>query len=144
MKTGSRSYSTAVPSEDLFAHAATAHLEKAAAALAAMGLNYVADGGEPAEARAIVDFDLRKLPALPPTHPGFEKRLEIRTRYETQNETNELKRREIRFKAWTTIYALIKTSTVDAAPMFSRQLLEQCDMSVARMGRPAIPGGFFD
>ena len=31
-----------LPSEDLFAHAATAHLEKAAAALAAMGLNYVA------------------------------------------------------------------------------------------------------
>ena len=69
-----------LPSEDMFAHAATAYLENATAILAGKGLRYVADGGEPAEARAIIDFDLSKLPALPTSHPGYEKRMEIRTR----------------------------------------------------------------
>ena len=107
----------------MYAHAATAYLEAATAVLAGKGLLYVSDGGEPAEARAIIDFDLSKLPALPTSHPGYEKRMEIRTRYESQNEANEFRRREIRFKAWTELYAMVKTATTDAAPMFSRQLL---------------------
>ena len=131
-----------LPNEDMFAHAANAYLENANASLAHKGLLYVADGGEPAEARAIVDFDLSKLPALPTTHPGYEKRLEIRTRYESQNEANELRRREIRFKAWTALYALVKTATTDAAPMFSRQLLDRSTYSMRHADRTSRASGY--
>ena len=55
-----------------------------------------------------------------------------------------MKRCDLRYTAWTEIYAEIATATNDAAPMFSRQLRDLCDMSIARSGRDAVPGGYFD
>ena len=81
---------------------------------------------------------------LLPTDPGYQRRIEVRNRYLTQNAANELKRCDLRYTAWTEIYAAIVTATADAAPMFSRQLRDLCDMSIARSGRDAVPGGYFD
>ena len=67
-----------LPGDDLYAHAATQHLEQLDAFLTGKELLVVAQGGESDAVRQIVDFDLSEIPELPPEHPQHERRHETR------------------------------------------------------------------
>ena len=133
-----------LPGDDLYAHAATQHSEQLDAFLTGKELLVVAQGGDSDAVRQIVDFDLSEIPELPPEHPQHERRHETRIRNRMQNEVNEMKRQATRFREWTAIYVYIRQSTMKNSPMFSRELLNLCDLSLARSGRAAVPGGQFD
>ena len=133
-----------LPGDDLYAHAATQHLEQLDAFLTGKELLVVAQGGDSDAVRQIVDFDLSEIPELPPEHPQHERRHESRIKNRMQNSVNEMKRQATRFREWTAIYVYIRQSTMKNSPMFSRELLNLCDLSIARAGRAAVPGGHFD
>ena len=128
------------PGEQPLAHAATIFQEKAENILTSLGLLTVVRGGEPTAVRSIIDTDLSELPELPPGDPGYERRVELRIRYITQNKANAEKRLEITMKAWTKAYTLFKACTEKTAPVLSRELLEMCDLSKTRN----LAGGWFD
>ena len=92
-----------LPAEDLFAHTASAYLDRASAYLTGRGLRHVANGDDPSSVRHIVDHPMEDLPMLSPTDPGYQRRIEVRNRYLTQNAANELKRCDLRYTAWTEI-----------------------------------------
>ena len=52
----------------------------------------VADGNPPARNRTIVDYDLSKLPELPPSYSNYDKRMETRMKYQCVNDANAAKR----------------------------------------------------
>ena len=81
-----------LPGDDLYAHAATQHLEQLDAFLTGKELLVVAQGGDSDAVRQIVDFDLSEIPELPPEHPQHERRHETRIKNRMQNSVNEMKR----------------------------------------------------
>jgi hypothetical protein len=47
------------------------------------------------------------------------------------------RRLEIRLAEWTKVYVLFKQSTLTNAPMFSRELLEQCNLFAVKSLSPS-------
>ena len=91
----------------------------------------MANGGKPAAARAIVDVDLTELPELPVSNKDYSRTgLETRIKIKAANAANAQKRLQITLEAWTEIYTLLKTSTEITAPMLSRDLKLNCDLSL--------------
>lgn len=127
------------PGETPLRHEAQEWLETAEAKLAARGLLAVANGGEPAATRQIVDVPLDALPELPADHRDYERRLETRIRMQIENQKNKEKRFQLTMAAWTQIYTALKICTQKTAPMLSRELLELCDLSTDGMA-----DGYFD
>ena len=93
------------PGETPLRHEAHIWLESAEARLAAKGLLTVANGGQYAAARQIVDIPLNDLPALPAEHRDYERRNEVRIRIGIENQKNAEKRYELTMRAWTVVYS---------------------------------------
>ena len=128
------------PGEDCLAHAATLYIEQAEAYLISRGLLIVARGEIPQSVKQIVDVDLSQLPALPQSHPGYDRRLETRIKIKAQNAANKMKRRHLLLTDWTEVYTLLKVSTETTAAVFSRELKDECDLFATRK----MEGGYFD
>ena len=128
----------AFPGEDLLAHGGTLWIEQAEARMGT--LLAVAQGHSPARNQRIVDFDLTALPMLPIGDAGYQRRLETRIRYQTQNDSNVRSRFDNTMDDWATIYVGLKVCTETTAPMLSRELKELCDLSVTA----GLPGGSYD
>ena len=128
----------AFPGEEVLAHEGVVWIEQAEARFGI--LLAVAQGQPPARTQRIVDIDLTSLPMLPVGNPGYDRRLEIRTRYLAQNEANVRTRFDMTMADWTTIYSALKVSTETTAPMLSREMKEICDLQKTQ----GLPGGYFD
>ena len=120
---------TAYPGESFLAHNAKTWQEQARARLAAKHLLGVAEGLPPPANESIVDVDLTALPALPPDHHGYERRLEIRTSILAKNKANAKKRLRVTLDAWTALYVAVKTCTERTAPVLSKDIEDACDLS---------------
>ena len=101
-----------------------------------MKLLVVANGQMPAAAAMIKDFDLTKLPSLPHTHKDHTRREETRIKYHSQNEANNEKRNLITYEYWTDLYAVVKASTENTAPVLSQEIEKACDLSLPANGGP--------
>ena len=128
----------AFPGEDLLAHEGTLWIEQAEARLGT--LLAVAQGHPPARNARLVDIDLTALPLLPIGDAGYARRLELRIRYQSQNDANVRARFDNTMEDWTTIYTGLKVCTETTAPMLSRELKELCDLSATA----GLPGGNYD
>ena len=129
-----------LPGEQVLAHQGTAWWEAAEARLAAKRLLVVAQGGTPPEVDSILDVDLSSVPELPPEHRDYHRRMETRTKIQTQNEANRIRRWHLTMQAWTELYTLVKTATEVTAPTLSREMKELCDLYRS----DGIAGGYFD
>ena len=127
------------PGDDLLAHAAAIYKESAEARFAAKGLLATAQGFDPPSVRCIKDIELADLPLLPEGHRDAERRKESRIKVIAQNAANEEKRYTLRLQAWTEVYTALKISTETTAPVLSRVLRDECDLS-----KQGVTGGYFD
>ena len=79
------------------------------------------------------------MPLLPEGHRDAERRKESRIKVIAQNAANEEKRYTLRLQAWTEVYTALKISTETTAPVLSRVLRDECDLS-----KQGVTGGYFD
>ena len=91
------------------------------------GLTQVANNLTPAPVSAIVDVSLDDAPLLPLSDPGYERRLQFRTRTEAQNKANMIQRYNIWMDLRTGLFASIYNSAEDTDPIFAQTLYEACD-----------------
>jgi len=71
--------------------------------LAAQGLLGVCQGDYHPDAQELKLWDLSKLPTVPPDHPQYLRFLEIRMKYERDNDKIETQAKNITLRAWTNI-----------------------------------------
>ena len=57
-----------------------------------------------------------------------------------QNQSNEIKRSNLRLEGWTEVYSLLKGSAETSNPMLARELKLICDLYTLH----GLPGGHFD
>ena len=127
------------PGENPKTHESVHWWESSQTRIAAAGLQTTATGGAPTSALRIVDVPLDSLPELPVSHPQHERRHETRIRTQAQNAANTRQRYALIMEGRTKIFAAIYVSAEQSAPMFARELREQCDYA-----RHGIDGGYFD
>ncbi len=117
------------PSDDPFLHEGRQWKEVADSRLAPAGLLIVAHGKTPVEVDRIIDTNLDDIPELPPEHPHYQRRMELRLKHRQENEKNEIDRCNLTMRYWTALYTSIAQACEKNAPMLFRQLIELCDLS---------------
>ena len=63
-------------------------------------------------------------------------------KYQSQNEANNEKRNLTTYEYWTDLYAAVKASIENTAPVLSQEIEKACDLSLPANG--GVQGGFFD
>ena len=84
--------------------------------------------------------DLADIPELPDTHRDHNRRQELRIKVKAANKANDISRYQLTMEAWTNLYAFLKKSTETTAPVLSRALVRDCDLSQTA----GLAGGYFD
>ena len=122
-------------------HLSSQWLEIATSRLGGEQLLEVADGNPPPKNHTIRDFDLSMLPVLPPSDPHHDKRMEVRMRYQRENEANAAKRKYLWLSELTRLFNSLAACCEKSHPALFRDLQDLCKME-DRM--PPIHGGYRD
>ena len=109
-------------------HLSSQWLEIATSRLGGEQLLEVADGNPPPKNHTIRDFDLSMLPVLPPTDPHHDKRMEVRMRYQRENEANAAKRKYLRLSELTRLFNSLAACCEKSHPALFRDLQDLCKM----------------
>ena len=100
----------------------------------------VALGIVPEVCLGIQDHDMSRIPMLPSTHSGYERRVELRNNYLRENGQFAAKRQQIILHYWTELYKALADATEVSAPFLHSKLKKLCDMSITH----SMPGSHKD
>ena len=119
--------------------------------LAAQGLLGVCQGDYHPDVQELKLWDLSKLPTVPPDHPQYLRFLEIRMKYERDNDKIETQAKNITLRAWTNITNQIMSSCEESHPALFNDIwaLEKLDIGDSGCGtslgnRPEIFEGLYE
>ena len=110
---------------------------------AAQGLLTVCQGDFHPDVQELKLWDLSKLPVVPPDHSQYLRLLELRMRYERENDKIQTQARNITLRAWTNITNQIMSSCEESHPALFNDIHEECRLD-KRTDGTYVPGGYSD